>query len=209
MSKQKRLVLVDANAIIHRAFHALPHLTTKSGESINAVYGFSMILLNMLKELKPQYVAVCFDSEAPTFRHKEFVGYKAKRVKAPDELYNQIPRIKEVVKSFNMPIFAKDGFEADDLIGALNFQAEKNPSIETIIVTGDLDMLQLVGPNTKVYTMRRGLTETTIYDEKAVKERFGFGPEHITDYKGLRGDASDNIPGSCWHWRKNRRRFNY
>jgi DNA polymerase-1 len=195
MSKRKRLVLVDANAIIHRAFHALPHLTTKSGELVNAVYGFTMILLNMLKELKPRYIDVCFDSAAPTFRHKEFVGYKAKRVKAPDELYNQIPRVKDVIAAFNMPIFAKDGFEADDLIGALNFQAGKDPSVETIIVTGDLDMLQLIDQNTKVYTMRRGLTETVIYDIKTVKERFGFGPEHITDYKGLRGDASDNIPG--------------
>ena len=193
--KRKRLVLVDANAIIHRAFHALPHLTTKSGEVVNAVYGFSMIFLNMLKEIKPQYVCVCFDSKAPTFRHKEFVGYKAKRVKAPDELYEQIPRIKEVIKAFNMPMYEKAGFEADDLIGALNKAADKYPEIETIIVSGDLDMLQLVDASTKVYTMRRGLTETMIYDEKAVRERFGFGPEHITDYKGLRGDPSDNIPG--------------
>jgi DNA polymerase-1 len=186
---------VDANAIVHRAYHALPPLSTKKGELVNAVYGFSMILLNMIKELKPHYIATCFDLEKPTFRHKEFAEYKAKRVKAPDELYNQIPRIQEVVKALNIPIFEKEGYEADDLIGALSRQAVKQRDVDVVIVTGDLDTLQLVDENTEVYTMRRGLTDTTIYDLEQVRERFGFEPKLMTDYKGLRGDPSDNIPG--------------
>jgi len=194
-NKRKKLVLVDANAIVHRAYHALPPLSTKKGELVNAVYGFSMILLNMIKELKPHYIATCFDLEKPTFRHKEFAEYKAKRVKAPDELYNQIPRIKEVLQALNIPIFELVGFEADDLIGALARQAVKQRDVEIIIVTGDLDTLQLVDENTKVYTMRRGLTDTMIYDLGQVRERFGFEPRLLTDYKGLRGDPSDNIPG--------------
>ena len=194
MARKKKLVLVDAPAVIHRAFHALPHLTTKSGEPINAVYGFCMIFLNMLKELKPNLVATTFDSRKPTFRHKIYKAYKAKRVKAPQELYDQIPKIKEILKDLNIPIFEKPGYEADDLIGAIDKKA-KNKVDETIIVTGDLDHLQLVDEKTKVYTMKRGLTDTVVYDQKGVKNRYGLKPEELLDFKGLRGDPSDNIPG--------------
>jgi DNA polymerase-1 len=194
--KLKKLVLIDGNAIIHRAYHALPPLTTKKGELVNAVYGFSSILLKVLNDLKPDYILASFDLAAPTFRHKEYKDYKATRVKAPDDLYAQIGRVKEVVRAFNIPIFEKEGFEADDVIGTMATQAEKNPEgIETIIVTGDLDTLQLVNPKVKIYALRRGMSDIVVYDEKAVEDRYGLKPEQMVDYKGLRGDPSDNIPG--------------
>ncbi|MDO8513596.1 MAG: DNA polymerase I [bacterium] len=187
-------MLIDGNAIIHRAFHALPPLTTKSGELINAVYGFTMILLKAIKDIDPTYCAVAFDLATPTFRHEIYKEYKATRVKADQGLYDQIPRIKQIVETLNIPIFQKEGFEADDIIGTLATQAtEKN--IETIIVTGDLDTLQLVNHISKVYTMRKGFTDTVIYDAQAVQDRYGLTPEQFIDFKALRGDSSDNIPG--------------
>lgn len=197
-SIKKKLVLIDGNAIIHRAYHALPPLTTKSGELVNAVYGFSSVLLKVLNDLQPDYIAASFDLREETFRHKEFKEYKATRVKAPDELYAQIDRVKEVVRAFNIPIYELAGFEADDVIGTIVEQSEKNPpagGAENIIVTGDLDTLQLVSDKTKVYALRRGMSDTTIYDEKAVEERYELKPNQMIDYKGLRGDPSDNIPG--------------
>lgn len=190
-------MIIDGNALIHRSFHALPPtLTTKKGELVNAVYGFTSILLKVLKDLKPEYLVATFDLAGPTFRAKMYKEYKATRVKADQSLYDQIPRVKEVVKAFNIPIFEKEGFEADDMIGTIVKKLEiSNSEIENIIVTGDLDTLQLVSKNTKVYTMRKGVSEEMIYDERAVKQRYGFGPEQMVDYKALRGDPSDNIPG--------------
>lgn len=198
ISLGKRLILIDGNAIIHRAYHALPPLSTKQGELVNAVYGFASTLLSVIEKFKPDYVAASFDLAEPTFRHEKFEGYKANRTKADDELYAQIPRVKEVVKAFNIPIYEKAGFEADDVIGTIAKQAKNNPpagGIETIIVTGDMDALQLVDENTKVYTMRRGLSDAIIYDEEKVEERYGLKPDQLIDFKGLRGDPSDNIPG--------------
>ncbi len=194
---KKKFIIIDGNALLHRAFHALPPLTTKDGELVNAVYGFTMVLLKVFKELKPDYMAVAFDRAAPTFRHEEYEEYKANRVKAPDELYEQLPLLKRVVEAFNIPIYEKDGYEADDIIGTLCKDTQvDNKHIESIIVTGDLDALQLVDDNTKVYTLKRGISDTIIYDAKAVKERYGgLGPEQMIDYKALRGDPSDNIPG--------------
>ncbi|EKE21902.1 MAG: hypothetical protein ACD_7C00096G0019 [uncultured bacterium] len=195
--KNKRIVLLDGNAIIHRSFHALPPFTTKKGELVNAVYGFSSTLLAVIDKFKPEYIVATFDLKGPTFRHKQFEDYKATRVKAPDELYSQIERVKEVVKTFNIPIYEKEGFEADDMIGTIAHKIvsdEKN--IESIIVTGDLDTLQLVNDKTKVYTMSRGLSKAVLYDQEAVTTRYGgLTPEQLKDYKGLRGDTSDNIPG--------------
>ena len=197
MSKdKKRLLLIDGNAIIHRSYHALPPLTTKEGELVNAVYGFSSTLLSVIDKFKPDYVMASFDLAKPTFRHKEYKEYKATREKAPDELYEQIPLVKEVVRAFNIPIYEKEGFEADDIIGTTVRQSEKlEKNIENIIVTGDLDTLQLVNNKTKVYTMRRGLSDAILYGEDEVLERYGFDPEKLKDFKGLRGDPSDNIPG--------------
>ncbi len=200
--KREKIAIIDANAIVHRAFHALPPLMTKDGVLVNAVYGFANILLKVLKDIKPEYVAVCFDVSKETFRLEMYKEYKAQREKGPDELYSQIELVKEMIKAFNMPIFAVKGFEADDLIGTIVEQSKKakgkrqrEGEIENIIVTGDMDTLQLIDDNTKVYTLKKGIADTVIYDEAAVKERYGFGPEMMVDYKALRGDPSDNIPG--------------
>lgn len=196
----KILLLIDGNALVHRAFHALPELTDPNGRLVNAVYGFSSILLKALNELKPDYVAATFDMAGPTFRHEEFKEYKAHRVKAAQELYNQIPLIKKLLGNFNIPVFERQGYEADDIIGTIASRI-KNQSrlggiiIKTIIATGDLDTLQLVDKNTNVYTLKKGIKDTTIYDEKAVMERYGLKPSQLIDFKGLKGDPSDNIPG--------------
>ncbi len=196
MAKKEKFVLIDGNALIHRAFHALPPLTTKKGEMVSAVYGFLTTLFKVLKEIKPTYIAVAFDRSEPTFRHKEYKEYKATREKAPDELYRQIPRVKQAVDALNIPWFDKIGFEADDIVGTLAEQIKKNnPDITTFIVTGDLDEIQLVDENINVYTMRRGFTDTTIYNLQKVKEKYGLSPQQFIDFKALRGDPSDNIPG--------------
>lgn len=192
----KKLVLIDGNALIHRAYHALPPLTTKTGELVNAVYGFSSVLLKVINDLKPDYILASFDLAAPTFRHEEYKEYKATRVKAPDDLYAQIGRVKEVVKAFNIPIYEKQGYEADDVIGTMVFQSEQaKENIENIIVTGDLDTLQLVSLKTKVFALRKGMGDTVMYDEAGVEDRYNLKPDQMIDYKGLRGDPSDNIPG--------------
>ena len=188
-----KFMIIDGNALIHRSFHALPPLTTKTGEIVNAVYGFTAVLLKALREFKPEYVALTLDRKEKTFRHEQFAGYKATRVKAPDELYAQIPRVKEIAQAFNIPIFELAGFEADDLIGTLANKVDG--LIEKIIVTGDMDTLQLINEHTKVFAMKRGLTDSMIYDSGAVKERYGLEPEQMIDFKALRGDPSDNIPG--------------
>ncbi len=192
--KNKKLILIDGNALMHRAYHALPPLTTKKGEMVNAVYGFTSVLLKVIKELKPDYMVCAFDVAGGTFRDKIFSGYKAGRVKPDQEFYDQIPKIKEVVKALNIPIIEKQGFEADDIIGTLSQKASKE-KLETVIVTGDLDVLQLIDDRTKVFTLRKGIRDTIIYDANAVFDRYGLSPEQIIDFKGLRGDPSDNIPG--------------
>ncbi len=192
--KPKKLVLLDGNALIHRAYHALPPLTTKEGEVVNAVYGFAMTLLAVVEKFKPDYIAASFDLAGPTFRDGLYEKYKATRQKAPDDLYAQIPRVKEVVRAFNIPIYEQEGFEADDCVGTLARQAEKE-NVETIIVTGDNDALQLVTPLTKVFSIRKGIKDLVLYDEAAVEAKYGFKAANIPDYKGLAGDASDNIPG--------------
>jgi DNA polymerase-1 len=189
-------MLIDGNALIHRGYHAIPVLNTKTGEQTNAVYGFTMILLKAIADIKPTHIACTFDLAGPTFRHQQYKEYKATRVKADQELYDQIPRVKEVVRALNIPIFEKQGFEADDCLGTLARKLHKaNPEAEVIIVTGDLDTLQLVNHVIKVYTMRKGITDVVIYDAKAVRARYGLNPDQMVDYKALRGDPSDNIPG--------------
>jgi len=196
--KTKKFILIDGNAIIHRSYHALPPFTTKNGELVNAVYGFASTLLAVIDKFKPEYIAVTFDLKAPTFRHKQFKDYKATRAKAPDELYAQIARVKELTQAFGIPIYEKKGFEADDVIGTIAKKlvddgADEN--LEVIIVTGDLDALQLIDDNIKVWTVSRGINKAVLYDKKAVRKRYELSPEQLKDYKGLCGDASDNIPG--------------
>ena len=192
-ANKAKFMIIDGNALIHRSWHALPPLTTKSGEMVNAVYGFTAVLLKALREFKPEYVALTLDRKEKTFRHEQFKDYKATRVKAPAELYAQIPRVKEIAAGFNIPIFELAGYEADDLIGTL--AGKVDGQVEKIIVTGDMDTLQLVNDHTKVFTMKRGLTDSMIYDAKAVRERYGLVPKQMIDFKALRGDPSDNIPG--------------
>ncbi|MDP3964998.1 MAG: DNA polymerase I [bacterium] len=194
--KKKKFVVIDGNALIHRAFHALPPLTTKKGVLVNAAYGFTSILLKVIRELKPSHLAVAFDVKKKTFRHEEFAEYKAKRVKAPQELYDQIPLVKQIVKAFNIPVLEAPGYEADDVIGTLvNRKTIDQPDVETVIVTGDMDTLQLIDDNTKVYTLRQGFSDTVLFDAAMVKERYGLEPSQIVDFKALAGDPSDNIPG--------------
>src|SRR3989338_4311506 len=168
MSEKQKFMIIDGNALVHRAFHALPPLSTKEGMLVNAVYGFTTVLMKALKELKPAYAAVTFDLPGPTFRDELYKEYKAQRIKQPDELYAQIPLIKEVVRAFGISVVEKQGFEADDVIATLSGKSQiPNPKsqIETIIVTGDMDTLQLVDEHTKVYGFRKGFSDTVIYDE--------------------------------------------
>jgi len=195
--KKPLLVLLDGNALVHRAFHALPPLTvSKTGETVGAVYGFALMLLKAINELKPTHYAIAFDTKAPTFRHQMFDQYKAQRPPTPDELVNQLGRVRQLVEAFHMPIFELDGYEADDVLGTLSHQASEQ-SIDTIIVTGDADAMQLVSPQVRVlYPRPRGrFSDTMLYDEAAVSQKYGIKPEHITDFKALKGDPSDNIPG--------------
>jgi DNA polymerase I len=194
MAKKERLVLVDGSAVFHRGYHAIPPLSNSEGIPTNATFGFTTILLKVLSELKPKYAIVTWDKSSDTFRKKLFPEYKAHRKKQPDDLYQQMPYTQEVTEALGLPWIELDDYEADDIIGTLGRQAEER-GLETIIVTGDLDELQLVDQNTKVYTMRRGFTDTVIYDLDAVKERYGVTPAQFIDLKALKGDASDNIPG--------------
>ena len=193
--KKPRLVLFDGNALVHRAFHALPPLTvSKTGEIVGAVYGFALILLKAINELKPTHYAIAFDKKAPTFRHQMFDQYKAHRPPTPDELINQLGRVRQLVEAFHIPIFELDDYEADDVLGTLSQQAS-HQGVDTIIVTGDADANQLVSPTVKIFYPRRTFGDTTLYDEDAVIQRYGIKPKYIADLKGLQGDPSDNIPG--------------
>ncbi len=192
---EKKLVLIDGHALAYRAFHALPDdLTTSQGELTNAVYGFTSMLLNVLRDEEPTHVAVTFD-KGPTFRHEIYPDYKAHRAKMPDELRSQMGRIRQVVEALDMPIFEAEGFEADDLLGALADQAEEQDA-DVLIVTGDMDLLQLVDEHTRVLTSRWRFSDTVVYDVDGVKRRYdGLPPSRLAEYKALMGDKSDNIPG--------------
>ncbi len=197
--KKRLLVLLDAHAILHRAYHALPDFSSPGGEPTGAIYGLSAMLMRIINELKPDYAVACYDMPGPTFRHEAYEAYKAKRPKAEDDLVHQMNRSRDVFKAFNIPIYEKEGFEADDLLGTIveTLQPELKKGIVRIIVaSGDMDTLQLVtGDAVSVYTLKKGIHDTVIYDEDAVKDRFGFAPLLLPDFKGLRGDPSDNIIG--------------
>ncbi|MBC8446944.1 MAG: DNA polymerase I [Chloroflexi bacterium] len=190
----KKLVLIDGHSLAYRAFHALPDtLATSQGELTNAVYGFTSMLLNVLRDEKPDYIAVAFDV-GRTFRHEQYPQYKAHRAAMPDELRTQMARIRQVVEAFNIPIFEVEGYEADDVLGTLSRQAAQR-GVETLLVTGDTDAFQLVDPHTRVLTSRRSFSDTVIYDEAGIEARYGLRPRQLIDYKALTGDKSDNIPG--------------
>jgi len=194
-----KFLIIDSNALLHRSFHALPPLATKGGGQIGAVYGFLLTLFRAIKDIRPDFVVATFDFPAPTFRHEKFKAYKAKRKKAPEEFYQQIPKTKEVLSTLFIPVFEKESFEADDLIATISKRIAKSqvyPEIEIYILTGDFDTLQLVDNNTKIYTFGRGIKEIVIYDKEKVKERFGVDASQMVDFKALAGDPSDNIPGA-------------
>jgi len=195
MEDKKKLIIIDSNALLHRAFHALPPLTNKKGEPTGAVYGYLLILFKAIRDLKANYIVACFDTKAKTFRHQDYKDYKAHRVATPDGIVTQIPVAKEVLGSFQIPVFFKDGFEADDLIATIAVRAAKQENLEVYILSGDLDNLQLVSDKIKVYTLGKGIKDTVIYDRDKVIERFGVTPEQMNDFKALTGDPSDNVPG--------------
>jgi DNA polymerase I len=193
---KKRLILLDAHAILHRAFHALPDFTAPSGEPTGALYGVVTMVLKIVEDFNPDYIVACFDLPEPTYRHDAFEGYKAKREKTDDTLISQINRSRDIFAAFGIPIYEMVGFEADDLLGTISHQTKEMDDLEIIIASGDMDTMQCVdGKRVQVYTLKKGIKDTVLYDEKAVKERFGFLPKLVPDYKGLRGDTSDNIPG--------------
>lgn len=228
---RRKLILLDAHAILHRAYHALPDFSTSKGEPTGALYGLSAMLLKIIEDLKPDYVVACYDLKGPTYRHEAYKDYKAGRKKAEDDLVAQMASSRRVFEAFNIPIYDKEGFEADDMLGTIVEQVNglKRPlgeglsatakhedetsgadqkvmpaeakralydDLDIIIASGDMDTLQLVDDKcVQVYTLKKGISDTIMYDEDAVMARFGFGPKLIPDYKGLRGDPSDNIVG--------------
>jgi len=192
----KKLVIIDSYALLHRAWHAIPPLETKNGLLVNAVYGFSALVLNIIKTSQPDYIMAAFDLAGPTFRHEEYDNYKAQRVKQADEFYDQIPLAREVLDALKIPILSQKGFEADDILGSVATQAyKKYPELEIFIVTGDLDTLQLVNDRIKVLTLKKGFNDIITYDVEAVKTRYDLAPKQIIDLKALMGDSSDNIKG--------------
>jgi len=196
MSNEKKIFLVlDGNALLHRAWHAIPPLTTADGRVVNAAYGFTNVIEKMLSTFHPDYMTVAWDLPGGTFRNEEYAPYKAHREKKADELYAQIPIIQDILRAYGIPSLDAKGFEADDIIGTISKMNDDRGDLETIIVTGDRDSLQVVSPTTKVVFFVKGLSEVKIYDEAAVKEKYGLEPKKLIDLKTLVGDTSDNLPG--------------
>ncbi|MFA5997158.1 MAG: DNA polymerase [Candidatus Paceibacterota bacterium] len=195
-TKKKTLILLDAHAILHRAYHALPEFSSSKGEPTGALYGLSTMIMKIIKDLKPDYIVGCFDLPQPTFRHEAYDAYKLGRAKAEDDLVHQIKRSRDIFAALNIPAYELPGFEADDLLATIVEKTKKEKDLRVIIASGDMDTLQLVDDDrVLVYTLKKGLNDTILYNEKAVVERFGFVPTLLPDYKGLRGDPSDNIIG--------------
>ncbi len=191
----KRIILIDGNSLVYRAFFALPTtLATSTGQVTNAVYGFTSMLLKLLREERPDAVVVAFDRAAPTFRHEAFAEYKAHRDGMPDELAEQFPLVKDVLNALRIPMAEVDGYEADDVLATLARVAEAEHD-DVTIVTGDRDAFQLISPHVKIMTTRKGISDIVVYDAAAVIERYGIPPEKMPDLLGLKGDTSDNIPG--------------
>jgi DNA polymerase-1 len=193
---KKTLVLLDVHAILHRAYHALPEFESSKGEPTGALYGLCTFLIKLFKDLKPDYIIACYDLPGPTMRHEAYDNYKAGRKEIDKALIKQLESSKEVFKALHIPMYSSPGFEADDILGTIVEKLKNNKDINVVIASGDMDTMQLINDDkVTVYTLKKGIKDTIIYNEKAVEERFGFGPEHLTDYKGLRGDPSDNIIG--------------
>lgn len=195
-TNKKRVVVLDTFAIIYRAYHALPDFSTSKGEPTGALFGVASMLMSIITDLKPDYILAAYDLPGGSFRNNVEDTYKANRREADEALVVQIGRVRDLLKAFSIPIFEKEGYEADDILGTISEILKKDKEYETIVASGDMDTLQLVdGQKVKVFTIRKGIKDTVLYDEKAVVERFSFKPELLPDYKGLRGDPSDNIIG--------------
>lgn len=190
-----KLLLIDGNAILHRAYHAYPPLTNSKGEFTGAVYGFFSMLLTVLTDQTPEYLVVCFDRPKPTHRQALYAGYHANRQKPNDDFISQIGKVHEILEHMNVAVFELDGYEGDDIIGTIATRTVSEFGEEVVIVTGDRDMLQLVNPHVKVLMPLVGLTKTVIFDEAKVEEKYGVHPRQFIDYKALIGDASDGYPG--------------
>ncbi len=192
----KRLVVLDTHAILHRAYHALPDFSSSKGEPTGALYGLCSMLMKIMTELKPDYIVAAYDLPQPTHRHIAYEKYKAHRPKADDALVSQIIRSRDVLDAFGIERYECEGFEADDILGTIAEKMKARKDVQVVIASGDMDALQLVDDDrVMVYTLKKGLSDTIMYNENGVRERFGFGPGQIPDYKGLRGDPSDGIPG--------------
>lgn len=190
----QKLLLIDGNAMLHRAYHAMPDLT-KNGQPVNAVYGFFSMLINVMADQKPSHVAVCFDRSKPTIRQTMYAGYHAHRPPMADGLSGQIGMVDQLLETMKTPIFALDGYEGDDLIGTLATKAAHEEGMDVLIVTGDRDMLQLVTEKVHVLMPIVGLTKTVEFDPEKVEEKYGVHPRQFIDYKALIGDPSDGYPG--------------
>lgn len=194
--KNPLFIILDANSIMHRSFHALPPLTTRDGELVNAVFGFASILMTILLQEEPYYIAAAFDTAAPTFRHEAYKEYKAGRTKAPDEFYQQIPRIEQVIQTLNIPMFKQAGVEADDIIGTIvTINEDQHPNIHNKIVTSDMDAMQLVTDKTCVGNLHKGYKASECFYPEDVQKKYNIRPDQVIDFKALMGDNSDNIPG--------------
>jgi 5'-3' exonuclease, C-terminal SAM fold./5'-3' exonuclease, N-terminal resolvase-like domain. len=193
---KKKIMVIDGNSLMHRAYYAIPTLTNRKGIHTNAIYGFVNVLLKLLEDYKPEYIGVAFDKKAPTFRHKEYKEYKGTRQKTPEELVPQFDILKELLTKMNIAIYEIDGYEADDILGTFARIAEEE-GLYALLVTGDRDALQLVSQNTHVLLTRtrKGISEVQLFDLQEVKNTYNLTPEQIIDLKGLMGDSSDNIPG--------------
>ena len=193
---KQRVVLLDSHAIIHRAYHALPDFMNSEGQPTGAIYGLATMLFKIITELKPDFIIACFDLPKKTFRHEAYEGYKAGRAKADEELVLQLIKSRDFFEALSIPIYEKEGFEADDLLGTIVKKLKNKKDTETIIASGDMDTLQLVeGDSVLVYTLKKGISDTILYNQQKVFDRFNFLPENLPDYKGLNGDPSDNIIG--------------
>jgi len=193
---KKTIALLDVHAILHRAYHALPEFESSKGEPTGALYGLCTMIIKLVKDVKPDYIIACYDLPEKTLRHEQYEAYKAGRKKIDEALIKQLESSKDVFTAFHIPMFSSPGFEADDMLGTIVEKVKKDKTIDVVIASGDMDTLQLVrGDDVRVYTLKKGIKDTIIYNEDGVRERFGFGPEFLPDYKGLRGDPSDNIIG--------------
>jgi len=193
-----KLLLIDGNAVLHRAYYAMPDWRNRSGEATAGVYGFLSMLLNAIEKLAPTHLVVVFDTPEPTFRHVMYVGYQSGREKerqVSEDIWGQVEKLKLVFEKMNVPVFTVAGFEADDVIGTLGVQASVTDEFEVVIITGDRDLMQLVNDKVSLYMPRKGLSDTELVDKGNVVERMGVNPDQIIDYKALVGDSSDNYPG--------------